>query len=445
MKRVAAISLLVVSGGLVAGLIADLLVLTLRGVSWLAFGHSGEPAVSAADIGSDPVSFVRRLAGPIVGGVVGGFVWWRLRRDGAVPSVDAMIRGAVTPSDAANRRARPVWLRAAADAVTQIVVVASGASIGREAAPRLAAAGVMNDLSARVALPGHVRRVLIAAAAGSGLAAVYNVPVTGVIYTATIILAAREAGTVPAVGAAGKMRELLPHVFGTGWSALVVACTLPMSIIATVTAWPVIGSGPRFDVPDLAFTAPDALFVLVGGVAAGTIGYLFGALSRAARRAAPRPGWRLPAEIALAGLAVGLASYWLPIGGNGLLLIDTALVGTTPFVVLAVYIVAKPLFTAAYLRGGAVGGLLMPALSTGAALGGVAAVVTGQPAAAGFAMIGAVAVLAASEKGWLFAAALGWELTHAPWQVGLCLVAAAAIGHLTAIGLDRAGRRSRSQ
>jgi H+/Cl- antiporter ClcA len=105
--------------------------------------------------------------------------------------------------------------------------------------------------------------------------------------------------------------------------------------------------------------------------------------------------------------------------------------------VLAAYVIAKPLMTSAYLRSGAVGGVLMPALSTGAALGGAAGLLTGQASIAAFCVIGAAACLAASEGAWLFAASIAWEMTHAPVALGACVVLAAVIGNLVRIGLNR--------
>ena len=75
------------------------------------------------------------------------------------------------------------------DAALQVLVVGSGASLGREVAPRQfavalgnLATGWMKRLSARD------RQILLACAAGAGLGAVYAVPLGGALFTLRIML-----------------------------------------------------------------------------------------------------------------------------------------------------------------------------------------------------------------------------------------------------------------
>ena len=82
-----------------------------------------------------------------------------------------------------------------------------------------------------------------------------------------------------------------------------------------------------------------------------------------------------------------------------------------------------------YLAAGARGGLLTPALSTGAALGVAAAWglsllgIVADPVP--FAIIAAGGVLAVTQRAPLFAAVMAWELIRAPiWILPLLLVAA---------------------
>ena len=427
-RRVGLIVALVVLGGVVTGVLASLLILTLHGIGWLSFGSIGEPDVTGAAIGISAGAWGRRMVPPIVGGALAGLAWWWLRSTDNAPTVTSLIAATERGHPTVNQRRQ--WWSALADAATQILVVGTGASIGRENAPRLAAAGAMSDLARRARLRAGTSRVLIASAAGAGLAAVYNVPITGVLFTTTVTLA------VPTTGAESDMRGARGRpsarrwlrVLGSGWSVTAVVVSVPMSFIATLIARFVIGSGPRLPLPPVTVETPQLMFVLVGGIAAGAIGSMFSVMARRARLRATRPGVALPVGIAVVGFAIGGVSLWLPVGGNGLGLVEPALIGAVALPVAAAYIVAKPLLTVAYLRAGAVGGLLMPALSTGGALGAAAAVLSGQPTAA-FVMIAGVAALAASERAWLFAAALAWEMTQAPIALGACLAAAAIIGH----------------
>lgn len=84
----------------------------------------------------------------------------------------------------------------------------------------------------------------------------------------------------------------------------------------------------------------------------------------------------------------------------------------------ALLVLLKPIATALCLRGGAVGGLLTPAFSTGSLLGLLAGTswqhvsATSQPVA--FAVLGGTAVLAGTMRAPLTALALGLEFTGAP-------------------------------
>jgi H+/Cl- antiporter ClcA len=78
----------------------------------------------------------------------------------------------------------------------------------------------------------------------------------------------------------------------------------------------------------------------------------------------------LPLTLAVAGAATGAASAWLPeLSGNGKAVLDSAFIGTLTLLPAALLIVAKPAATAGWLWTGAAGGLLTPALATGAAIG----------------------------------------------------------------------------
>ena len=72
--------------------------------------------------------------------------------------------------------------------VHSIVVVALGASLGREAAPQQAGAAVASALSDWAQLPEWQRRLLVACGAGAGMAAVYNVPLGGALFALEVLL-----------------------------------------------------------------------------------------------------------------------------------------------------------------------------------------------------------------------------------------------------------------
>jgi len=62
-----------------------------------------------------------------------------------------------------------------AHVLLQIVTVALGSPLGRETAPREMAAVLATRLASRAGFAAEERRIVIACAAGAGLAAIYNV------------------------------------------------------------------------------------------------------------------------------------------------------------------------------------------------------------------------------------------------------------------------------
>ncbi|MBV8861853.1 MAG: chloride channel protein, partial [Mycobacterium sp.] len=165
----------VVIVGLLAGVAGLSTTLLLRFVEHLTYHYTFGSLLQGVT-GSSPV---RRALGPMVGGALAGLGWWILRSRSIVPPLSAVIAS----------RERMRLLPFGIDAALQVVVVGSGASLGREGAPRQFAAalsdlgiGWLKRLSARD------RELLLACAAGAGLGAVYAVPVGGALFTLRIML-----------------------------------------------------------------------------------------------------------------------------------------------------------------------------------------------------------------------------------------------------------------
>ena len=74
------------------------------------------------------------------------------------------------------------------DAGLQVLLVGTGASLGREGAPRQLAAALGDFGTIRLALTARDREILLSCAAGAGLGAVYSVPLGGALFAAQILL-----------------------------------------------------------------------------------------------------------------------------------------------------------------------------------------------------------------------------------------------------------------
>jgi Voltage gated chloride channel len=114
----------------------------------------------------------------MVGGALAGLGWWMLRRRSEVPALAETIAG----------HQRLPRLPLSLDARLQVLLVGSGASLGREGAPRQFAAALGDFGTSPWSLTPRDREILLACAAGAGLAAVYSVPLGGALFAARIML-----------------------------------------------------------------------------------------------------------------------------------------------------------------------------------------------------------------------------------------------------------------
>jgi len=365
--------------GVGAGAAGAVLTLFLRLVQHLAYGYSDEAFV----LGSQQASALRRVLAMTVGGAAVGCGWWALRR---------WTRGPISVTG-----------------VLQMTAVGCGASLGREGAPRQVAAALAGWVADRAGLDPARQRTLIACGAGAGLAAVYNVPLGGALFALEVLL-----------GSAART-DVVPAVL--------------TSAIATAVAWPVVGDRPTYRVPPL--VAPWTVLVgsLVLGPAAAAVGWAFLRLTTAARAHAPT-GWRLPVTTTAVFAAVGgVAAAYPLILGNGKGPAGLAFTGALPVPLLIALLVLKPVATAACLRSGAIGGLLTPAVATGAVLGALAGKAWSlwSPATpvGALAVAGAAAVLATTQRAPLTATVLALEFTHVGFQLLVPILL--AVGVATAL------------
>lgn len=295
------------------------------------------------------------------------------------------------------------------DAVLQVLLVGSGASLGREGAPRQLAA-VLGDLgTSRWSLTPRDREILLGCAAGAGLGAVYSVPLGGALFTVSIVL-----------------KSWHPRVVGTALitSSLAVAAASPITHFEHSLTWPD---------PDLSY-----LFIVlacaIAPLAVG-IGFAFDKLMALARSAPRVRGWTLIPAIGSAGLAMGICSIWFPeLPGNGRSILTVSVNASLTLGGAAVILFLKPLLTALFLRAGAVGGMITPALATGAAAGSLATLILNQLAGTDFqvsavSLACAAGVLAITQRAPAFAALFVWELARPPLWLLVVFTAAAFTAH----------------
>lgn len=387
--------------GLLAGVAGAATTVLLQAIEHLTYHYAFGSLLTGVG-GSSPV---RRAVGPMIGGALAAVGWWALRRRGDVPSLSTTI---------AEHRPIPRW-RMSLDAGLQVLLVGSGASLGREGAPRQLSAALGDLGTSRWALTPRDREILLACAAGAGLGAVYSVPLGGAVFAVRILLGTWH-----------------PRAVGTALitSSLAVAVSSPVTHLQHSLAWPDPGLSYLFVVLACAI-APLAV----------AVGLAFQKLMTLVRSASQIRSWLLVPAIAVAGLATGISSIFLPeLPGNGRSILTVSVDSGLTLGGAAVILFLKPLLTALYLRAGAVGGLITPALATGAAAGTVATLVVNRLAGthlqvAAVSLACAAGVLAITQRAPLFAALFVWELARPPLWLFLVFAASAFTAH--GIGLLR--------
>lgn len=370
--------------GVLAGIAGMLLALILHAIQHLAFGYSLDRLISSETFleGVTGSQHLRRLAAIIGGGAVAGFGWWLLARYGKKRvSITAAVASPSTPMPTGTTTIH---------ALLQIITVALGSPLGREVAPREMGALAAGIVARRFGLYENEARTLIACGAGAGLAAVYNVPLAGALFTLEVLL------------------------LSFSWEKALAAI-----ITSAVAAWvATLGLGDESQYHFTSFALPHSFmgWAIVAGPLLGVAAWLFRKATTGVRTRV-KTNWQMPAFCLLAFSLLAALSLWFPqLPGNGKGPMQLAISNGLGFYAAAVLLALKLVVILAVLRAGAEGGLLTPGLTVGALLSLLLAIVWQMLFPGGdvgsFALVGGAAFLAASMQMPITAVALVMEFTH---------------------------------
>ncbi len=343
-------------------------------------------------------------AAPALGGLLCGLV---------VERVEPAARGTGTPEllHAVRGRGARIGARYAAwKTLASVFTVCSGGSAGPEAPMVTAGAGAASWTAARLRLPPRAVRILTAAGAAAGFAAVFDAPAAGAVFALEVLL--READLDGAV-------------------AVVVA-----SAAGTAAARGLLG--PRAFLSGVAGgAAPDGPGGLLRCGALAVLAALFAKLfietaihvEKAFEKAFTRPS----ARAAAGGLALGLLGLVLPQAlGNSHpdvpALFAARAAAPIGLGALAFLLFGKLLACPLTVGSGGSGGIFIPYLMMGACLG---AAFGGAP----YMVAGMGAVFAAVTLAPLTAFVLVLELTRA-WGLALPLGVAVAVAFALARAIE---------
>jgi len=223
------------------------------------------------------------------------------------------------------------------------IAIISGHSVGREGPSVHLGAATASLLGQKLRMPNNSIRVLVACGAAAAIAASFNTPLAGVIFSMEVIL----------------MEYTI-----TGFTPVILA-----AVSATAVNWIVFGKYPAFIVPALELNSHWELpLIVIMGIVIGAIAAMFIAVLKwLSIRVKNIPVWlKLP----LAGLAVGLCSLLAPeIMGIGYDTVNSVLLGELAIQVLLLVLAIKFIATIISIGMGLPAGLISPALFIGAVAG----------------------------------------------------------------------------
>ena len=392
--------------GIAAGLGAGLLMLLLNAVQSIAWGKGTGDFLDAIQRDGP----IRRVGILVLAGAIVAASRSLLRLGKSGHSGD--LTAAIWFADG-----RMPILRTVTTAITSIIVVGLGASLGREAAPKQLGAVLAGIFGGWAKLPPTQLRLLVACGAGGGMAAVYNVPFGGALFALEVLLGTVSLALVP--------------------PALLATAT------ATATAWLILPNRATYQIPFYNASPTLIAWSLVAGPLIGLAAVAYVRLICWADDKKPKASAAILAPLIVFALLGAVAMPLPQLLGNGKDIVQAAFADNgLPIGLLLALAIAKPVATAACLGAGAPGGLFTPSLAVGAVIGLLGGKLTellvpGLLPLGPTAIVAAAAFLAATTQGPLSAIILVAELTRRLDGLLVAVLFAVCGAVLVARSLDR--------
>jgi CIC family chloride channel protein len=358
------------------------------------------------------VPFWIKLAIPATGGLLVGLIVYFFAPEAKGHGVPEVME-AVALRDG-RMRTRVVFAKAFASAIC----IASGGSVGREGPIVQIGSAISSAIGRLFKMSGDRLRILVACGAAAGIAATFNAPMAGALFSLEIILS--ELATL----------QFVP---------VVVA-----SVIATALSRHYLGNFPAFEIPsyDLLHHS-ELLFYLILGVFAGVFAYVFIRVLYGMEDFFER--WKLPEFVkpAIGGAIIGCIGLFFPqVFGVGYESIAQVLRGDLLGIMLLGLLIAKIFATSITIGSGGSGGIFAPSLFLGAVLGGAFGQIvhvlfpytTASPGA--YALVGMGAVVAGTTRAPITAMIIIFEMTS-NYRIILPLMFACTIGLVISARLSR--------
>lgn len=339
---------------------------------------------------------------PALGGLLAGPLIDRFAPEARGHGVPEVMTALATRGG--HIRSRVAGVKVLASALT----IGFGGVAGREGPMVQIGSGIGSLLAQRARLTPRNVRALVACGAAGGIAATFNAPIAGAIFSMEVLM--------------GRVHADFLLVLLTSLSSCIVARSF-------------LGNHPAFMAPAYSLVGARELplyFVL--GLLMGLAAILYVRLlywSEDAFEAWRFPIWLKPA---FGGLIVGLLLRFFPAAyGSGLSTIESALWVRLPWTLLLALFLAELLGNCATLGSGGSGGVFAPSLFMGAMLGGAyghlahALFPEATAGSGAYAMVGMAAFFAAAAKAPMTSILILFEMTN-DYRIILPLMTATVAG-----------------
>lgn len=230
--------------------------------------------------------------------------------------------------------------------ISSIVTISSNGSAGPEGPSIAIGAALASGVAHRLSLTNEQRRVLVACGAAAGLAALFNASLVGAFFAMEVLL-----------------KEMNPKKFAMVATAAVIG---KLAVIHGAIA------GHIFTTANLPQLTHSSVIVAFGlGILAAPLGIGFmWAFQQTPKmfKKVPVPPWLKPA---IGGLLVGVVGLFVPqVLGEGQYTIQRLLlVSSSSVLLLALIALLKPIVTSITIGSGGVGGIFLPSIFIGTAIG----------------------------------------------------------------------------
>ena len=280
------------------------------------------------------------------------------------------------------------------EVLASVISIGSGGSVGKEAPVVLAGSGIGSSVARLLRIHGDRVKILLGCGASGGIAAAFNAPLAGVVFAVEVILGELETKT------------FIPIVVSAVFATLISSVIFGVRVI---------------QVADHELISPfhESFLYLGLGMLAGIISVVLMRLLYATHDSFDNLKLHPVAKPAIGGLLVGMIGFFYPqIFGVGYQVINDALSNGLPVKLMLILIILKIVAFALTVGSGGSGGSIVPAMFTGAMLGGAYGnivhgafpLITAEPGA--YALAGMGAVLAGTSHAPLATILILFEITR---------------------------------